>query len=103
MKESENINVGDSVRITEYGYTYAGNSPWILKNAPDQIDNFKDGYLPKNNYICKVIFKAQHSQNTDIILYLLSFENRVFVMDSRGFKLERKSFEVELIWKIWYA
>jgi len=94
---NDKYRVGSHVIITEYGYTYANNSPWILRNIPSEIDKFAEEALPENGYVCKILFIAPHSTNAQRNLYLLSYKNQVYIMDERGFKLYLRSFEVELL------
>lgn len=82
------IKVGDTVKVTNYGYGYSSYATWVTKNAPAFAVYYQYG---SNNIddkcTYKVVAKAEHSFGDDHMLYLIQKEdNKCYLIREKGIK-----------------
>lgn len=86
------FDVGDTVIVTDYGYTYDTASQWV---PTEYLDKYKERRLPKNDDVGVIVCIAQSFTNVSV--YLVDIDNKMFLIGGSGLALhEKESTQISL-------
>jgi len=93
--KTNNIAIGDSVKVIHNGRTYCMYSELINNNFPTLLSEFYEGYSPEEGTIGRVINTIIHPHERKL-LYIVRDENHVFIISEPGIE-KYGTYEVNLL------
>lgn len=84
--EVTEIEVGDTVRITNSGYSYTTFIDWIHDNVTDFRNAvlFDYNVIPKNGTVCTVIKKGKHIIEGNMLYYVKTDNDKCYLIGEGG-------------------
>ena len=88
LKRSDDILVGDKVRVVNYGQTYSSYSDWVERHVKKRTDAAKwnSGGLMRNGNIGVVKYIAPHENGYDGDLAYVEIDGKCYVINIIGLK-----------------